>query len=362
MGMTESLRKHYVNETARMKKTPIFGKSNMTGADKFGKELSFLVRKFNLLQNGSNESMKEYVTGIESTKGIYSNRAYKIKEKTLYMYNLAEEMIGKGPSELNFSTLGIYVKVWKILNDKYFITTMMKAYEGAKDHDKTAMLYRVLYNCLVFFLEMSAIHLVRFEYQIANNIDPLKGIEDMMEYHKGFTKSVTMPTVSLVAFLEHNLQNLPSGITSLMKVEKEEKVKANEVILTTTFGGVTGGFIVGAAIAGLVLTFFLLRSIFYYMATLKIDIANTLEYEAELLTNNIRLLRQQLDNEKNPENRKRLEKIIEKQTQWANKFERITTSILHKETEATYSATEEVDEENKSTSGKGDDDDTDVFL
>ena len=101
---------------------------------------------------------------------------------------------------------------------------------------------------------------------------------------------------------------------------------------------------------------------FYYIGTLKIDIAHLLEYEAELLTNNIRNLQAQLASERDPQKKAKIQAMIDKQIQWANRFDSLSRSILTQESEATYASADELAEDEKYDEGKVSANDSDVII
>ena len=67
----------------------------------------------------------------------------------------------------------------------------------------------------------------------------------------------------------------------------------------------------------------MIRYIIYWAKTLKIDTAHELELKAELLDNNILVLKEKLKNTNDPKEKARLEDIIRKQS-----HRRITVMIL----------------------------------
>ena len=364
--ITESLKKHALKEAAKAKAnaTP---KKDPNELQKLNRDLGALVGKFKSLSAGNdNKVMSDYLAAIETTKGDYSRRTPKIREKVSYMESFIQELLMKDSgSDLKYTTLGVFDRVWKMLHSPQFIGSIQKVYMNSKDPkaENSTDTYRIIYACMVFFVEMVTIHLVKFEYQIAGGTNPVNAIEDMMAYHKGFTKSVVYSMISLVTFLEAQKGQLPANISKLIEDDKLVNATSSEVaatVLLTSAAIAVWPFAVAGF--GIILSIFLLRSMFYYIGTLKIDIAHLLEYEAELLTNNIRNLQAQLASERDPQKKAKIQAMIDKQIQWANRFDSLSRSILTQESEATYASADELAEEEKYDEGKVSAYDSDVII
>lgn len=349
-NVTESLKKHIQSENKKFASS-----SNQTPSGEIDKKtmrnFANLVKKFNSMSSSKNETMKKHIEMLNATKGDYSRRNPKILDKVKYMVYFAQDLLRKNP-ELELTSLGLFVKSWDTLKNPQFIIGCRKMYESSKNgSETTASFYGVIYTSLALYLEVMTMYLIPYEFQLANGVGPVEMVNTFQKEHKSFVKSVCFGIASLVSFVEHQ-KNLSQMMIKHAENEKETKEKSKEAWM----------IICAVVLVGSTVGMFLLRSMFYWFANFKIDVAHTLEFEAELLTNNIRNLKEQYDREQNPENKARIATMIDKQEKWKEKFIRISKNVLTEEIKATYESGDDLDAEDSYEPSKDEADEPEIYL
>lgn len=349
-NVSEALKKHIQSENKKYASSSALAATGEIDK-KTMRSFANLVKKFDSISTSNNETMKKHIEALNATKGDYSRRNPKILDKVQYMVSFAQDLLRKEP-ELELTSLGVFVKAWSVLKNPQFLIGCRKAYENMKGGaETTASFYGVIYTSLSLFVEIMTMYLIPYEFQFANGVKPVALIDSFQKDHKSFVKSVCFGAASLVSFIEHQ-KNLSQLVVKSIEEEKEMKEKSKEsILLIVTIVGVS-------AVLGL----FVLRSMFYWFANFKIDVAHILEFEAELLTNNIRNLKEQYDKEQNPENKKRLATIMEKQEKWQERFTRISKVVLNEEVKAMYESSDDLESEDSYEPSKDEAGEPEIYL
>lgn len=360
-NLSSVLRKHIEAENKKFTSSSSLVSSNNAGQiDKnVAKNFGNLVKKFQALSASDNVAMKKHIDAINATKGDYSRRNPKIAEKVKYMVTFANDLLQKN-RDLDGTSIGLFVRSWNILRSPQFVVGCRKAYENMHDGGSitTASFYGVIYTSLVLYLEIVTMYLIPYEFQFAfdNGLYSKKLTEDFQEDHGAFVKSVCFGIASIVAFVE-NQKNLSTVINKGIEEERDMKSKAKEAAFFAV-----PIYVAAVAIVGAALGLFALRQMFYWFANFKVDVAHLLEFEAELLTNNIRNLKDQYDSEQNPDTKKRLAVIIEKQERWQDRFKKMSRGVLAEEVKATYETNDELESEDRYDSSKQEAGEPEIFL
>ena len=351
-NVAEALKKHIISETQRYRNS---GGAKPSDDRKVARDVGYLVRKFRDLSNSQNAVMKKHIDGIAGTKGDYSRRNPKILEKVSYMAGFAQDLLTKD-AELEYTTIGLFARVYKILRTPQFILATRKAYENLAPTgaQTSGSFYGALYTSFVLFLETVTMQMIPYEFQFSKGMNPKALAAEMEQDHKAFTQSVCFGIASLATYIES--QKAP--VTTVMKAVEEEKTKIETSKESVAFTVLTVAVIAVGSVIGL----FLIRQMFYWFANFKIDVAHFLEFEAELLTNNIRNLRAQYDAEKDVEKKKKLATMIEKQEEWVENFNKWSKSVLSEEVKATYETNEEIQTEEETNPSKQEAGTPEVFL
>jgi len=350
--ITEDLKKHFLSETKKYRSA---SSANISSKEekKIARDLAYLVRKFQSIDGTKNVAMKKHLDGIATTKGDYSRRNPRVINKVEYMIGFCRDLMTNEP-ELENTIIGLMIRTWEILHTPQFIGVSRKAYENnnPKSAYTAGTFYSVMYTCFVLFLETSTMYLIPYEFRFAHGLEPMKIADDFHNEHKAFVKSVVYGVASLLIYVE-NQKNLATVAIQAIDDEKKRITESKEgfPILIPILIGV-----------GAVLSLFLIRSMFYWFANFKVDVAHQLEFESELLLNNIRLLKEALKHESDPEKRKKIEETIKKQEVWVNKFDKFAKNTLKDETEASYDTQDQLDTEESTDPTKEETGQPEIFL
>ncbi len=351
-NVSESLKKHIQSENKKYSSPSVLSTSGEIDK-KTMKSFANLVKRFNSISSSNNVIMKKHIEALNATKGDYSRRNPKILEKVKYMVSFAQDLVRKEP-ELELTSLGIFVRAWDVLKNPQFLIGCRKAYENMRSGgaETTASFYGVVYTSLALFVEVMTMYLIPYEFQFANGVKPIAMVDAFQKDHKSFVKSVCFGAASLTSFIEHQ-KNLSQLVVKSIEEEKEKKEKSKEFLPI---------YIAAIVVVSATLGLFMIRSMFYWFANFKVDVAHLLEFEAELLTNNIRNLKEQYDREQNPENKKRIASIIEKQEKWQEKFIRMSKDVLNEEVKAMYESNDDLELEDSYDSSKDDAGEPEIYL
>jgi hypothetical protein len=347
----------------------------------YEKTMKYLYKTLGAIKTDSkNPATKNYFLSIEKTLGDYSKRDTKTYSRVTSMVSFCRTYVEDKENkdmypDLENSTLGVYVKMFDILSSGSYTSMFKKAYSYANevgDMNTSVTVFKTIYTCLVFAIEITTAHMAEFEIEIYTGKTPDKAILDVMTKHASFTKNVIYSIITILGYL-HSLKNPSQTVTECISHEKEMKKKletkeAEEIVadsdaantpdeIMPTFnkdqidteaelesdkhdalyeGDVTksneflGGvfavvpvlqislWVLGITAAILIIP--TIRLVIYWFKTMKIDGAKELELKAEILDNNIVVLKQKLNVTKDEKERARLTSIIEKQEKYVAQF------------------------------------------
>ena len=341
----DEFKKHLLKEEANAK----IGVEGSLDDRKVMQDVRSLLVRVQEVQGGDNKVLKNYMDVLFSTQGDYSRRSPKVLDKVVYMNSFVKELLSKD-AELSYTIVGMFSRVFNLLKAPYFISTMGKVARALKDPETkdTATMYMTIYMCFAFFLEMMTIYLVSYEAKFANGMNPSALAKEFMTEHKGFTKSVGFGIASLVPILE-NQKITPSIVEAIAEEKTLAEARKKSEKMAKEDGGLTVLALIAIGVVSIVSILFVARNLFYWIANMKVDSAKKLELEAELLSNNIRSLKIQLANERDPAKKKKLEEVIAKQEAWVADWERRSKETLGDEIKASYQTEEDIQREESTT-------------
>ena len=309
-------------------------KKNIGNIKPYSKSLKFLYNTF-IYSKANKSGLKSYITDLELTKGDYKKRNNKIFNKVSLMYSFVNEVIDTGDNTHN-SLLGVYKDAFEILNSTKYTNMFKKVFTliDKKGENNTSLtLFKLAYVALSYMVESSLLYLIDFELEVYNGKTPRSAILDTMTDNRSYMKHIVIPTIEIIAFIK----SLSNPVAYVQRIDSEEtkietKSKEDGNVSDESVGSniLTGLSLLGVSLSGvpvyiiailaLLALIPFLRSSIYWMSVKNIDVGKELLLKSEMLDNNIVLLKQKLDNTTDPKEREKLEKIIEKQQVWVNKW------------------------------------------
>jgi hypothetical protein len=367
-----------------------------------------IFKAINALEKGKNQQYYKY---INQSAGDYSKRkGGNVSAQMVSHAEFVENFIKKEKNEnLEYSLLGIFVDIWKVLDNQKWKAAFKRAFSHVDKSGATntvASSFKMIYIALVIAFESIGLKMLSFEYDIHSGIDPETAILNIMHLHSSFMKSIALPIIKIICMCElisdpvkmvnevisdentvkeakkrakesgspYNPED--HGITAIesYKIEQMDNTlmhrKSGEAVglaglfaaantiggggLTFTIGGITLTPIVSAILLFSIVIILVLiavpiaRLIIYTINVRKVDMQKELEMQAELLNNNIVLLQEKLEKTTNKEERARLQNIINKQIEMLVKLQSEIRKYLDEEYEAAVDAQKEAENDENS--------------
>jgi hypothetical protein len=231
----DAIRKEYENNLKSLDPDTIIknkrGKGNSASFyySKFYKIfLASVYKTINSLEKGKN---KQYFKYINQSQGDYLKRkGGNVSSQMISHAEFIESFIKKsGNPNLQYSLLGIFVDIWKILNDQKWKQAFKRAFSYSNTTGQTNTLitsFRMIYIALVIAFESIGLKMLSFEYDVHTGIDPENSVINIMNRHTSFMKSVAIPIIRIICICR-NVKD-PMKMVDEIIINEEEVKKAKK--------------------------------------------------------------------------------------------------------------------------------------
>lgn len=285
----------------------------------------------------------------------------------------------------NYSWMSLYIESVDFLTNPKYVAAFKKAFKYYNENKNKPIETDIIYlfimcNQIITFFIMysfvlnreSEVHYLNDLNKFFNVTEYAKNIEDIQKDHRaslanllygviellGFLKSVKDPVGEIdksIKLKKEAIKNIKSAesleLTERMKIYRDLSDKSYLVDKSFDFNSrgseeaITVLLIVLGSLVGFIALIGLIKRCIYLIGTLKIDILKYIMIDEETVKMNIIELEERRDKTDNPKEKAKLEKIIEKQKKWADKFSEMTMEMKEIAKSAAYEIDDQMEED-----------------
>jgi len=305
--------------------------------------------------------LNEILSGCKSSKDICENSYIKIfmdvsdiltNSKYINAFKVAYDEYEKSKTNINGNICNIFIMCHQIMTSYLYFCMGTINHSVISSYNQTKSLNinknelnkdfvnfleesQNIYHCIISDIGFIALECAKNFEAMKNPSDEIKkAIKTQKESNDKIAKAKESHDLSVIqkAYYEISNESYLCDDSSNIKGSEDAIVVAAIVVVS-----IVGLF---ALIAGI-------RRAIYICGTLKTDINNYIKVDVITVSMNIELLKEKLDSETDPKERKRIQSIIDKQQKFVDKFASKCQDAVDESEQVSYEVTYTIDDEDK---------------